>query len=120
VHSPTKRVERLAKRIGGERVYESECDVRTWEALSLVEKLATPPGVKPPAVACVMHDGGRMQRCDLPDDAKSRWCETKVGALLEFEAPKHAGDPCPELPDTFRGLAKMDRLTREIHRTAAE
>jgi len=120
VELTTKRVERLARRIGAERVYERECDVRAWEALPLVEKLAAPPGVKPPAVACVMYDGGRMQRCDLPQDAKSHWCETKVGALLEFEAPKHAGDPCPELPDTFRDLAKMDRLTREIHRTAAE
>lgn len=120
VELTTKRIERLARRIGGERVYERECDVRAWEALPLVEKLAAPPGVKPPAVACAMYDGGRMQRCDLPEDAKSHWCETKVGALLEFEAPKHTGDPCPELPDTFRDLAKMDRLTREIHRTAAE
>lgn len=120
VELTTKRVERLARRIGAERVYEREGDVRTWEALPLVEKLTTPPAVKPPAVACVMYDGGRMQRCDPPEDAKSHWCETKVGALLEFEAPKHAGDPCAELPDTFRDLAKMDRLTREIHRTAAE
>lgn len=120
VELTTKRVERLARRIGAERVYERDCDVRTWEALPLVKKLAAPPGVKPPAVACVMYDGGRMQRCDLPEGAKSHWCETKVGALLEFEAPKHTDDPCPELPDTFRNLAKMDRLTREIHRTAAE
>ena len=61
-----------------------------------------------------------MQRCDLPEDAKSHWCETKVGILLELEASGHEGDPCPELPDSFRNLAKMDKLTREIHLTAAD
>ena len=115
-----KRVERLARRIGGERVWERAQELAAWEGLPLVEKLAAPPGVKPPAVACVMYDGGRLQRCDLPPEAKSHWCETKVGALLELQPPQHTADPCPELPDTFRDLAKMDTLTREIHRTAAE
>ncbi len=30
-----------------------------------------------------------MQRCDLPEDAKSHWCETKVGALLEIAPNPH-------------------------------
>lgn len=115
-----KRVERLTERIGGARVFEREMDTRRWEALPLVEKLKAPSGVKPPQVACVMYDGGRMQRCDLPKDAKTHWCETKVGALLEFKPSVHEADPCPELPDTFRDLAKMDKLTREIHLAAAE
>lgn len=116
----TKRVERLAERIGEERVLERERDTRQWEQLPLVEKLAAPARVKPPDAACVMYDGGRMQRCDLPPGAKSHWCETKVGILLEFQPSQHAQDPCSELPDTFRDLAQMDKLTREIHRTAAE
>ena len=120
VELTTKRVERLTERIGGDRVYEREIDTRRWETLRLVEKLAAPPGVKPPQVVCVSCDGGRMQRCDLPEDAKSHWCETKVGILLELEPSLHEEDPCPELPDTFRNLAKMDKLTREIHLTAAE
>jgi hypothetical protein len=57
-----------------------------------------------------------MQRCDLPEDADSHWCETKVGALLEFEPNPHENDPCPEVPDKFLDLAKMDELTREIKR----
>jgi hypothetical protein len=120
VELTTKRIERLAGRIGTERVSRRERDVRAREALPLVKKLAAPQGVKPPEVACVMSDGGRMQRCDLPVDAKTHWCETKVGALLELKAEKHTQDPCPELPDTFRDLAKMGKITREIHRTAAE
>ncbi len=120
VELTTKRVERLTERIGVARVYERDIDTRRWEELPLIEKLAAPPGVKPPQVACVSCDGGRMQRCDLPEDAKSHWCETKVGILLELKPSVHEEDPCPELPDTFRDLAKMDKLTREIHLTAAE
>src|SRR5690606_20491390 len=73
----TKRIERLARRIGGERVDEREREVREWKALPLVAKLAAPEGVKVPAVVCATFDGGRMQRCDLPETAKSNWCETK-------------------------------------------
>lgn len=116
----TKRVERLTERIGAERVLERERETQRWEQLPLVQKLAAPAGVKPPQAACVMYDGGRMQRCDLPAGAKSHWCETKVGILLELKPSQHAKDPCPELPDAFRDLAKMEDLTREIHRTAAE
>lgn len=115
-----KRVERLTERIGSDRVDEREIETGRWQDLPLMERLAAPRGVKPPQVVCAMYDGGRMQRCDLPEDAKSHWCETKVGALLELKPAVHVGDPCPELPDTFRNLAKMDKLTREIHRTAAE
>lgn len=112
----TKRVERLTERIGGERVAERELSIEEWEALPLMQKLAAPPGVKAPAVACVTCDGGRMQRCDLPEDAKSRWCETKVGALLELEPNPHDQDPCPQVPDKFLDLAKLEELTREIKR----
>jgi hypothetical protein len=112
----TKRVERLTERIGRERVAERELSIAEWESLPLMRKLVAPPGVKAPAVACVTCDGGRMQRCDLPDDAKSRWCETKVGALLELEPNPHDHDPCPQVPDKFLDLAKMDELTREIKR----
>lgn len=112
----TKRVERLTERIGWERVAEREQAVAAWKALPLMKKLAAPPGVQAAAVACVTCDGGRMQRCDLPETAKSHWCETKVGALLELEANPQPSDPCPQVPDKFLDLAKMDELTREIKR----
>jgi hypothetical protein len=112
----TKRVERLTKRIGRERVAERELSVAEWEGLPLLKKLVAPDGVRAPTVVAVTCDGGRMQRCDLPEDADSHWCETKVGALLEFEPDPHENDPCPEVPDKFLDLAKMDELTREIKR----
>lgn len=112
----TKRVERLAEREGGCRVAEREASVAAWAAKTLVEKEQAPPGVKPPAVACVSCDGGRLQRCDLPEEAKSRWAETKVGILLELKPQTHASDPCPQIPTKFLDLAEMEKVTREIKR----
>lgn len=52
----------------------------------------------------------------LPEDAKSHWCEVKVGALMELEATSYTEDPCAEVPDKFLDLAKMEQVTREIKR----
>ena len=114
VELKTKRIERLTERIGRERIEERETAVAEWKALPLVEKLAAPHGVKAPTAVCATCDGGRMQRSDLPDDAKTNWCETKVGALMELEATSHTADPCPEVPDKFLDLVEMERVTREI------
>jgi hypothetical protein len=118
VELTTKRVERLTERIGQRRVAEREADIAVWEAQPLVAKLAAPAGVKAPAVACVSPDGGRLQRCDRPEEAKSHWCETKVGALLELKPNPHDSDPCPQIPDTFLELGGVDKLAREIKRAA--
>ncbi len=111
-----ERVERLTERIGRERVVQRESAISDWEALPLVEKLAAPQGVKAPAVAGGGCDGGRMQRSDLPEDAKSHWCETKVGALLEIAANPHDADPCPQAPTKFLDVVRMEQVTREIKR----
>ena len=112
----TKRVERWTERIGGERVAQRDLSVREWEALPLVAKRAAPKGIRAPAVACVSCDGGRMQRCDLPPEAKSHWCETKIGVLLEIAPNPHESDPCPQIPDKFVDLVRMEQVTREIKR----
>ena len=116
VELTTKRVERLTERIGRERVAERELSIAHWEALPLVEKLKAPKGIKAPAVAGVSCDGGRMQRCDLPEGAKSHWCETKVGVLLEIAANPHDDDPCPQVPTKFLDVVRMEQVTREIKR----
>ena len=118
VELTTKRVERLAERIGGQRVAERGANIAAWEAQPLVAKLKVPPGVKAPAVACLSTDGGRIQRCDLGEEAKSHWCEAKIGAFMELEPNPHDSDPCPAVPDKFLELGRVDELTREIKRTA--
>ncbi len=114
VELTTKRVERLTERIGRERVSQRELSIAEWEALPLVEKLAAPQGIKAPAVVCVSPDGGRLQRCDLPDTAQSHWCADKVGVLWELRPNPHACDPCPQVPDKFLDLAQREEVTREI------
>lgn len=118
VELTTKRVERLTQRIGQRRVAERESDRAFWEGQPLVAKLGAPAGVKAPAVVCVSPDGGRLQRCDRPAEAKSHWCETKVGALLELQPNPQDSDPCPQIPDTFLELGGVDKLAREIKRAA--
>jgi len=60
-----KQVERLSKRIGGERLAERDAQVAAFEAMSLVErKEGLPDGVAPPDkdhVAVVMADAGMLQ-----------------------------------------------------------
>ena len=112
----TKRVERWTERIGQERVTERKLSIAEWESLPLVAKLLAPKGIKAPAVACVSCDGGRMQRCDLPAGAKSHWCETKVGVLLELQPNPQDADPCPQVPSKFLDVVRMEQVTREIKR----
>ena len=109
-----KRVERLTERIGRERVAQREQSIADWQALSLVEKLAAPTGIKAPDVVVISTDGGRLQRCDLPDTAKSHWCEDKVGALMELKPDPHDCDPSPQIPDKFLDVVAMDEVTCEI------
>lgn len=110
----TKRVERVTERIGAERVAERALAIAAWDQLPLMEKLAAPPGVKVPDVVCIECDGGRIQRCDLPADAKSHWTETKMGLLLELEPRPLLEDPCPELPSMFYDVVRMAQITKEI------
>lgn len=114
VELTTKRVERLTERIGRERVAQRELSIAEWEALPLVAKLAAPKGIKAPDVVAISADGGRMQRCDLPERAKTNWCEDKVGALMELKPNPHPSDPCPQIPDKFLDLVPMEKVTREI------
>ena len=59
-----KQVERVARRIGTERVAERDGAVAAYQALPLAEKFAVPAGVSPPDLAVVMADGGRLQILD--------------------------------------------------------
>src|SRR5207249_1712380 len=54
-----KQVERVARRIGTERVAERDGAVAAYQALPLAEKFAVPAGVSPPDLAVVMAGSGR-------------------------------------------------------------
>lgn len=115
-----KRIERLTERIGGERVSQRDAETAAFEALPLVEKLAAPPGVKPPELAAVMPDGGRLQLCEENDDSKTHWHEYKAGCLKDLSSETFEEDPCPEVPPMFLQRERIERLTREIGKKAAD
>ena len=141
-----KQVERVCRRIGGERVAQRNAEVAAFVALPLVEKFQTPAGVEAPDLAVVMADGGRLQIRDratrsaaapppvAADEAATsptatademweeektppgHWREDKVGLLLTMKSAVSATDPCPQLPDAFVDAARIPKLVRELSR----
>lgn len=119
-----QRIMRATKRIGHERVAEREAVVERWEALSIPEERESPPGVRPPQVACVEMDGGRIQIRDRQRPAKAEteaerrkgryWRETKVGCLWRAESEVSPSDPCPQIPEVFVNPEKMREIAGEI------
>ena len=114
-----KRVERQTERIGAERVVQREAEIEVWSDLPLMQRDQAPPGVKAPAVAAVLSDGGRLQLCDEkadarsttrpatrsnapsvpPSSAKSHGDEYKAGVLPNLHSETPAEDPCADLPE---------------------
>ena len=140
-----KQVERVARRIGQERVAERDAEVAAYQALPLVEKFAVPAGVTPPDLAVVMADGGRLQILDrtarpgadpppaagVADGAPAvteaeaweeekvssgHWREDKVGLLLTMHSEVSATDPCPDIPSAFVDATRIPELVRELSR----
>jgi hypothetical protein len=114
-----KRVERITERIGGERVTQRQAEVAAWSRRPLVEKLAAPAGVKPPQVAAVLADGGRLQLREADPESASHWHEYKAGLLQGLVSQAHEHDPCPQVPELFLQRERIDKLTRDITSVAA-
>lgn len=114
-----KRVERITERIGGERVTERQSQIEAWSRLPLIERDKAPSGLKPPQVAAVLADGGRMQLCEREEGATSHWHEYKAGVLHGLESKVHASDPCPWVPEVYLQRERIDKITREITQMAA-
>lgn len=142
-----KQVERVARRMGTERVAERDAEVAAYQALPLVEKFAVPAGVAAPDLAVVMADGGRLQILDrvprpavdpLPTTAGAistgaadetwdedkpaagHWREDKVGLLLTMHSAVSSSDPCPDLPPAFVDASRIPELVRDLSRQAKQ
>lgn len=115
-----KRVERQTERIGDERVAQREAEIAAWSARTLLEKQLAPAGVKPPAVAAVLADGGRLQLREPNAEQTSRWHEYKAGTLQGLKSAAHAVDPCPEIPAFYLQQERIDKLARQITSVAAK
>ncbi len=141
-----KHVERLARRIGAERVAERDAEVAAYQVLPLVEKFAVPAAVPAPDLAIVRADAGRLQILDrtnpqadpraacadggtAPDEEQAReqeavtsghWREDKVGLLLSLHSEVSADDPCPDIPPSFVDATRIPDLVRELSRTVKQ
>jgi hypothetical protein len=124
---PTKQVERLTQRIGGERCAERNAAVRAYRQRPLVERKGLPADVTAADLAVVMMDGGRLQILDrspaAADSPTTRgsgdhWREDKVGLLATMKSPAATVDPCPTIPEHFVDPLRILKLTREIKGSA--
>jgi hypothetical protein len=136
---PAKQVERLTRGIGEERVARRDEEVAAFAALPLAEKFAAPQGARPPELACVFVDGGRLQireRAEQPaepaepqpesgqwepepSDGKGHWREDKVGLLAEMRSEPRGSDPCPNIPPGFLDALRIPLLARQLGKVAA-
>jgi hypothetical protein len=89
---PEKQVERLSKRIGGERLAERDEQVTRFRALPLVERCdGVPAGVEAPGadqVAVVMADAGMLQLRDPPEPA----ARAPTASAASDHGPSPAGE----------------------------
>ncbi len=131
-----KRVERLTRTIGGERVAERTAAVNAFEDLPLADKHRTPADVASPDVAVIEVDGGRLQirergveRVAAAEDETAEassgrekgkhWREDKAALLLSVQSEVAAVDPCPRIPETFVDPTRILKWAREIHAASA-
>lgn len=126
-----KRLERITERIGAERLVEADQELKAFQSLTLMKKLAGPKNVRSPVSAAVMVDGGRYQRCEKNEsedgDRRTHWFEDKAGLCLELggrrddvPASRDAIDPCPQVPGFLMNIEQIETLTREIGQKATE
>jgi hypothetical protein len=99
-----ERVQRWTKRVGEQRVAETEAEATAYQQLPLPAR-RTSPTDQVPQVACVTMDGGRIQIRDRhasagDDDSTGHWRETLVGCCLSMTSQEHVADPCRSRPVT--------------------
>ncbi len=131
-----RRVGRLVKKIGTERVEQRDLETESWQAFSSKQRAICAVS-EPPKCVAVSMDGGRLQirervaaeaavetsqgsqtsgapEADCSEKGKF-WKEMKGGLLMELEALSFDEDPYPEIPEVFVDPKRMARLACEVH-----
>lgn len=146
---PAKQLERIAHRLGQERLDERDAEVATWKDLPLKEKFETPAGVVSPDLAVISSDGGRMQFrdafaqpasteksgqppdaeaatdseaepfCEKPPSKGKHYREDKIALLTTMDSEVSVTDPCPLIPPGFLDATRIPRLVRELKKTVS-
>ena len=126
-----KQCQRIAIRIGGERMQEQEKRVANYHRQTLPDQQH---GQAPDApgnnwagrVAVVLCDGGRAQIRDelwgeeKPNDKKHRWWrESHCGVLQTIQSSPSLVDPHPMVPEELKDPLWIVPKMKEIHRQRA-
>jgi hypothetical protein len=126
-----KRCQRIAQRIGRERLRERESRAAEFDARTLREQKSAVPADAPAngwegRVAAVIVDGGRMQIRDQrwgtpkqPGERRNWWREPKIACLTTFQSREAASDPMPEVPACLLDPLFVIPRVLEMKRTRA-
>jgi hypothetical protein len=126
-----KRCQRIAQRIGRERLREREARRAEFERRSLPDQQRGVPADAPAngwegRVAAVIVDGGRMQMRDqrwgtpkAPGERRNWWREPKIGCVTTFQSRESAEDPLPEIPACLLDPLFVIPRVLEMKRTRA-
>jgi hypothetical protein len=128
---PAKQCQRVAIRIGGERVDEQADRIERYQQATIPQQQHGQPSDAPQngwtgRVAVIQGDGGRAQiRDDLwgqdkPSDKKHRWWrETQAGCLQTYLSKPSVEDPHCEVPEALTDPLWAIPKFNEIHRQHA-
>ncbi len=124
----TKQCQRVAIRIGNERIEEQSERIKEFQDASIPAQQhgqgsGAPANTWSGRVAVVELDGGRTQirdelwGNDKPTDKKHRWWrETQCGVLQTFLSSPSVDDPHPEIPAELTDPLWVVPKLNEIHR----
>lgn len=122
-----KQCQRIAIRIGNERLDEQQANIDRYTAASIPEQQHGQPEDAPEngwsgRVAVIQGDGGRAQirdslwGKDKPVDKKHRWWrETQAGVVQTYQSKPSLKDPHPEVPDCLKDPLWIIPKVNEIH-----
>lgn len=125
-----KQCQRIAIRIGNERLDEQQQSIDRYTAAGVPEQQHGQSDDAPAngwsgRAAVIQGDGGRAQirdslwGQDKPSDKKHRWWrETQAGVLQTYQSTPSAVDPHPEVPECLKDPLWIIPKVNEIHRSS--
>ena len=123
-----KQCQRIAIRIGSERLDEQQERIDAYTSASIPDQQHGQTGDAPAnswdnRVAVIQCDGGRVQVRDdywgkeKPTDKKHRWWrETQAAVLQTYQSTPGSEDPTPEVPECLKDSLWVVPKLNEIHR----
>ena len=113
----SRQVNRLAQEVGADLARQRDEQAARYRRRDLPARVA-----EPPPVAVVEVDGGRFgtrQPAVGPGVYASQPKEDKIACLLSMASDRHAEDPQPKPPASFRDAPRVARLVRQLQGQAA-